>query len=224
MDSSNPLNAVTPAQKAFFEDQGYLSLPGFVGADWLERLGRATARTVEESRGVTASDEKFDVEDDHTADNPRLRRLMRPQDHDDAYHAFATSGPIVDLAADLLGPDVKFHHGKLNFKWSGGGTEVKWHQDIPFWPHTAYNVLTIGLALADITDEMGPMGVLPASHKGPVFDHYSAAGDWQGFIGADDLQTLDLSAADYLKGPAGTLTVHHCRTVHGSKPNTHVAY
>ena len=146
---------------------------------------------------------------------------MSPQDHDAAYYDFMTGGPIVDLAEDLLGPDIKFHHGKLNFKWAGGGAEVKWHQDIPFWPHTCYDVLTIGLALDDIDDEMGPMGVLPGSHKGAIYDHYSEAGDWRGFIGEQDAAGLDLDAADYLKGPAGTVTVHHCRMVHGSKPNTH---
>lgn len=222
MDAPSPLKTITTADKAFFNDRGYLSLPSFVDADWLERLGAVTARIVEESRDVTESDsDKFDVEGDHTAENPRLRRLMKPQDHDPVYEEFARAGPIVDLAEDLLGPDIKFHHGKLNFKWADGGAEVKWHQDIPFWPHTAYNVLTIGLALADITEEMGPMGVLPGSHQGPVYDHYSDKGDWQGFIGEDDAAGLDLGAADYLKGPAGTVTVHHCRMVHGSKPNTH---
>ena len=77
---------------------------------------------------------------------------------------------------------VKFHHGKLNFKWSGGGSEIKWHQDIPFWPHTAYNVLTIGVALENINNEMGPMGVLPGSHKGPIYDHYDMQGNWLSLI------------------------------------------
>jgi hypothetical protein len=42
----------------------------------------------------------------------------------------------VDLVADLLGPDLRFHSSKLNFKWSAGGDAVRWHQDIQAWPHT----------------------------------------------------------------------------------------
>ena len=57
---------------------------------------------------------------------------------------------IVDVAVDLLGPDVKFHHSKLNFKAPHGGEEVKWHQDIQFWPHTNYDLLTIGVFLDDV--------------------------------------------------------------------------
>jgi len=222
MDASDlPLKTISAADRRAYAENGYLSLPSFVTGDWLARLQETTARMVAESRTVTESDNKFDIEPDHSADNPRLRRLVSPQDHAPAYHESMTKGPIVDLAEDLLGPDIKFHHGKLNFKWADGGAEVKWHQDIPFWPHTCYDVLTIGLALDDIDDEMGPMGVLAGSHNGPIYDHYSETGDWRGYIGEADAAGLDLEAADYLKGPAGTVTVHHCRMVHGSKPNTH---
>ena len=54
---------------------------------------------------------------------------------------------MADVAADIVGPDVKFHHSKLNFKWAEGGEEVKWHQDIQFWPHTNYSPATIGTLL-----------------------------------------------------------------------------
>jgi ectoine hydroxylase len=222
MDAADsPLKTITAADKARYAEDGYLSLPSFVMGDWLDRLTEATARIVEESRAETQSGPKFDIEPDHTAENPRLRRLVSPQDHDPAYYDFMTGGPIVDLAEDLLGPNLKFHHGKLNFKWADGGAEVKWHQDIPFWPHTNYEVLTIGLALDDSDDAMGPMGVLPGSHRGPIYDHFNAAGDWRGYIGEEDAAGIDLDAADYLKGPKGSVTVHHCRMVHGSKPNTH---
>ena len=33
------------------------------------------------------------------------------------------------------------------------------------------------------------------------------------------MATLDLSSAVYPSGPAGSITVHNCRTVHGSSPN-----
>ena len=215
------LKVLSEAQVRDYHEHGYLGLDSFVTGEWLARLQDVTQRMVEESRGVKESNDKFDVEPDHTADTPRLRRLMRPQDHDPVYEEFMLNGPIVDLAEDILGPDIKFHHGKLNFKWSGGGAEIKWHQDIPFWPHTAYNVLTIGVALDDIDDEMGPMGVVPGSHKGPVYDHYTPDGNWCGYIDDADVAKIDVDSTDYLKGPAGSVTVHHCRAVHGSMPNNH---
>jgi ectoine hydroxylase len=219
--STSGAKVLTSEQLRAYDEQGFLGLDAFVSGDWLAKLQEVTEHMVEESRAVTESTDKFDVEPNHTAENPRLRRLMKPQDHDPVYTDFAMNGPIVDIAEDLLGPDIKFHHGKLNFKWSGGGAEVKWHQDIPFWPHTAYNVLTIGVALDDIDDEMGPMGVVAGSHKGPVYDHYNEQGSWCGYIDDADVEQIDLDKTTYLKGPAGSVTVHHCRSVHGSMPNNH---
>jgi len=215
------MNILTAEQIAFYQEQGYLALPGFIGEDWLERLNAATRRAVGESRAITETSEWLDVEEDHRPETPRPRRLMKPQDYDPVFWEFASEGPFVDLALDLLGPDVKFHHGKLNFKWSGGGTEVKWHQDIPFWPHTSYNVLTIGVALESFDEVKGPLCVLPGSHRWPIYDHYATDGRWQGYIDADAAADLPNNEAIHLEGPAGTVTVHHCRMVHGSKPNMH---
>jgi ectoine hydroxylase len=215
------LKALSEVQVRDYEEQGFLGLDSFVDGEWLSKLQEVTQRMIEESRGVSETNDKFDIEPDHTTDNPRLRRLMMPQDQDPVYTDFVLNGPIVDIAEDLLGPDIKFHHGKLNFKWSGGGAEIKWHQDIPFWPHTAYNVLTIGVALDDIDDQMGPMGVLPGSHKGPIFDHYDRDNNWCGYIDDADVAKIDIDKTHYLKGPTGSVTVHHCRSVHGSMPNNH---
>ena len=47
-------------------------------------------------------------------------------------HSSAANGAgpsaAADIAADLLGPDLKFHHAKLNYKWHSGGEAVSWHQ------------------------------------------------------------------------------------------------
>jgi len=114
---------------------------------------------------------------------------------------------------------VKFHHAKLNFKWAEGGEEVKWHQDITFWPHTNYGVLTIGTYLYDCGPEQGPLGVIPGSHEGPLFNQFNDHDEWVGCIGERDLAGIALDKADYLMGPAGSITIHHCRAVHGSRPN-----
>jgi ectoine hydroxylase-related dioxygenase (phytanoyl-CoA dioxygenase family) len=129
------------------------------------------------------------------------------------------NSPLADAIADLVGPDVKFHHSKLNFKWSKGGDEVKWHQDISFWPHTNYSPCTAGTYVFDCTADQGPLGVLRGSHKGPVVDQYNAEGQWVGCLSAEDAGKIDMSKVDYLEGPAGSVTIHNCRTLHYSKAN-----
>ena len=96
---------------------------------WIERLRKATDEMVDKSRKVTKSDAVWDIDKGHTPETPRLRRLSSTNDHHPTYwdYASAPQSPLPDAIADLVGPDVKFHHSKLNFKWSKGGDEVKWH-------------------------------------------------------------------------------------------------
>ncbi len=177
---SRKAKVVTQEQReAYFRD-GYLALEGFVEQDWLDRLWQVTESFIEESRGQTQSDDTFDLEPDHTADAPRLRRLSWPVSHHPLYWEFASRGPIVDVAEDLLGPDVVFHHSKLNFKWAGGGEEVKWHRDISYWPHTNYSPLTIGAYIYDVGPDQAPLGVIPGSHDGELFDQYNNKDEWVG--------------------------------------------
>ena len=215
---SRPPRILGQAQRERYFEEGYVGAPDVVGGDWLARLNACTAAYVEESRRAR-DDRRFDLEPDHSAAAPRIRRLNSPTDVDALYWEFASTGPFVDVAEDLLGPDVKFHHSKLNFKWSGGGEEVKWHQDIQFWPHTNYDVLTIGVYLEDVDDRMAPMGVVPKSHDGPLYDLRDGSGNWTGHIRAEDLPGVGVERAGYLAGPAGTVTVHNCRAIHGSAPN-----
>jgi ectoine hydroxylase-related dioxygenase (phytanoyl-CoA dioxygenase family) len=227
---ARPALVLSQAQREGYFEDGYLVAPSVVGEevvgeDWLRRLNDVTGEFIEASREAgpvgqnAVKDRRFDLEPDHSRAAPRIRRLNAPVELHETYWEFASSGPLADVAEDLLGPNFKFHHSKLNFKWSGGGEEVKWHQDIQFWPHTNYDVLTIGVYLQDVEHAMAPMGVVPKSHQGPLFDLYAADGTWTGNIRDADLTEVDVASAAYLKGPAGSITVHNCRSVHGSAPN-----
>ena len=209
---------LTDSQRRQYHDHGWVSVPGLVDDPWLDRLRAVTEEFVESSRTLAESNVIFDLDVGHSAADPRLRRLSSPTDLHETYWEFASQSVIVDVAADLLGPNVKFHHSKLNFKAPRGGEEVKWHQDIQFWPHTNYDLLTIGVFLEDVEPGMGEVGFVPGSHDGPLFDLYD--GDrWVGALGDDDVLRVGVETAEYPVGPAGTITVHNCRTVHGSAPN-----
>ena len=133
--------------------------------------------------------------------------------------ASSEHSPLPDAIADLVGPDVKFHQSKLNFKWSKGGDEVKWHQDISFWPHTNYSPCTAGTYVYDCTADQGPLGVLPGSHNGSVVNQYNDKDEWVGCLRPEDVAKIDMSKVVYLEGPAGSVTIHNCRTLHHSKAN-----
>lgn len=217
---SIPAKVLSQAQREFYFENGYILLEKIVPDDWIERLRATTDQMIEESRSITESGAKWDLEDGHNADSPRLRRLSSPNDHHPVYWDYASQSIVPDIVSDLVGPDVKFHHSKLNFKWARGGEEVKWHQDIQFWPHTNYSPCTVGTYIYDCGMEQGPLGVIPGSHNGPLYDQYDDDGVWIGCLNDGDLGKADSSKAEYLAGPAGSLTIHNCRMLHGSKPNT----
>ena len=214
-----PPKVLTQKQREFYFEYGYLLLEGMISDTWIASLRAATTEVINESRKISKSDETWDLEPGHSKEDPRLRRLSSPNDHNPAYWEYASQSVVPDIVSDLVGPNVKFHHSKINFKWADGGEEVKWHQDIGFWPHTNYGPCTVGTYIYDCGMEQGPVGMIPGSHNGELFDQYSDEGEWIGCLRQKDAENLDTSKAVYLDGPAGSLTIHNCRMIHGSKPN-----
>jgi ectoine hydroxylase-related dioxygenase (phytanoyl-CoA dioxygenase family) len=212
------LKVLTSEQRRAYETDGFLVVEELVGSDWLERLRETTAEFVERSRSLVESNAVFDLEPDHTAAQPRLRRLVSPADLHPVFWEFVSESVLVDVVEDLLGPDLKYHHGKLNFKAPRGGEEVKWHQDIQFWPHTNFSPLTIGVFLTDVEEGMGNVGFVPGSHAGELFDQYDGD-DWVGCVSDANLKRVAVERAVFPKGRAGSVTIHNCRTIHGSAPN-----
>ena len=110
---------ISDEQRDFYATNGYLQLERFVSQEWLDELQAASQEFVELSRELAESNKVLDVEPGHTSESPRLRRLISPLDHHDVFYRFTTQGPPAQLAQELLGGPVRFHHSKLNYKWSG---------------------------------------------------------------------------------------------------------
>lgn len=216
---SNPPRVLNQDERAFYFDQGYIVKERAIGSDWLGRLNTATAALVETTRSMKCSTQTYDLDAGHTAENPRLRRIAYLDDLDPVFWEFCKESPLTDLAADLLGPNVRFRECMINFKWAGGGQEVKWHQDFPFYPLTNTTVAQFLVCLNDVGPEQGPLQVVPKSHEGPFYDHYDKDDNWLGYIQDDKLAEAGLDTAVDLTGPAGTITVHHCATLHASRAN-----
>lgn len=212
---SHAPRVLTQAQREYYFENGFVSVESLVPKNTLDELLGVTNKFVDKSRAVTTSDENFDIGPGHAADNPVLRRLKSPDEQHDVYWNFST-GLMADVAADLVGPNVTFHHSKLNFKWFDESDTVKWHQDIQFFPHTNYNVLTIGCYLADTDMNNGPLAALKGSHNDPLFDQYDKNGNWTGMLSDEDAAKVDMNRVQYMTGPAGSITVHNARTLHYS--------
>lgn len=214
----SPTSLSQEQRERYFAD-GFLTIPNAIPAEWVDRLRLLADQFVDASRRFTESDNVFDLGASHSADKPHVRRLKALVDRHPDFWAFASDSPLTDIAADLLGPDVKFHSSKLNYKAPGGGEIVKWHQDITAWPHTNYSLVTLGVHLDDVGPDDGPLSCVPGSHDGDLFPQRDADNRWTGALGEDDLAGVDLDTAVDMNGGAGTVIAIHCRTIHGSRAN-----
>lgn len=212
-------SVLTQAQRAFYFANGFLAAEGVVPAGVLDRLRALSDEFLERSRSVTESNDVFDLAPDHSAARPHVRRLRRPVDQHPFFWEVASASVLTEIAADLVGPDVKFHSCKLNYKWPGGGELVKWHQDILAWPHTNYSPVTLGIYLDDVGPAEGPLACVPQSHEGALHSHYDDSRTWTGFLSEADVAKADVGTAVDLTGPAGTVIAINCRTIHGSLEN-----
>jgi ectoine hydroxylase len=216
---AHPPRVLNPSQREAYFSSGFLATPGLIPGAWLRRLVDLSAEFLEASKALSASNEAYDLGPLHRADRPHVRRLRALVDRHPDFWRFASDSVLADIAADLVGPDVKFHSSKLNYKWPGTGEIVKWHQDIPAWPHTNYSLVTLGVYLDDVPAEQGPLTCIPGTQHGPIFVHRDTAGAWTGSIRDEDMATLDQQPAKDLTGPSGTVIAIHCRTVHASRAN-----
>ena len=215
----HPVGVLTEAQRARFFADGFLVLPDYVPAPWLARLKGALDELMERSRRITRPDDIWVLEEGHSAATPRLHRVTSPQDQHPVFWDFIRDPVMTDLAADIVGPDVKFHHAKLNVKSERGTRGFKWHQDIPAWPHTDYSPISIGVYIDGCTMEQGPLSFARGSHEGPLYSQYDCDGNFVVRIRDEDLGWLKDDLIEHAVGGPGTTLLLHCRTVHGSLEN-----
>jgi ectoine hydroxylase-related dioxygenase (phytanoyl-CoA dioxygenase family) len=161
---------------------------------------------------------RFDLQlPGHTREAPLLRRVNSPTEISASYLDVVTNSRTPDMVADLIGPNVKFHHSKINAKLPGANTEVKWHQDFPFTPHSNDDLVTALLALDDVDETNGPLIAALGSHKNGLAGlwHNGAftgvAGDAESSAWAKEAKTFTMKA--------GSVCLMHTRAGHSSGPN-----
>jgi hypothetical protein len=202
---------------AFYRENGYLMIENAVSPAELEALRRVTYDFIEQSRQVGESNDIFDLDEGHGPASPRLTRIKLPHKQHPIYDKVLRSERMQGYFKALLGANVVLQTSKLNTKAPGGGAAVEWHQDWAFYPHTNDDMLAFGLMLEDVDQANGPLMVIPGSHKGPLLSHHNN-GVFAGAVDPDD-PDFHFDRAVTLTGKAGSMTVHHARTLHGSAPN-----
>jgi len=218
------MGTLSDEQKAAFERDGVLVVDDAVDAGLLARLRDDFAAWVRESAnhdapyGVTVDGRpRFDLQPGEDGRPPALRRVQAPTEVSDAYFEAMANSAMTDMVAELIGPDIKLHHTKINSKQPGAATEVKWHQDFPYTPHSNADLVTALLMVDEVTEENGPLAVAPGSHKGPIHSLWHD-GVFTGAV-APEIEAAMQAEARLCTGRAGSVCLMHTRLAHGSEAN-----
>jgi Phytanoyl-CoA dioxygenase (PhyH) len=131
----------------------------------------------------------------------------------------STHPAFLDLAEQVIGPDLILWGTTVFCKPPVEGLEVPWHQDGQYWPIRPRATVTLWIALDDATPENGCMRVIPGSHRMGEFGH--EVSDREDLVLNNVLSDprLDVGAARDVALEAGQLSLHDVGIVHGSQPN-----
>ncbi len=210
---------IDDSQVERYRRDGFLVVENVLSAAEVAELRAVTDELVEKARAVRTHDEVYDLEDGHTPEEPRVRRIKTPHKVHPVFDRVMRHPNILAILRKLVAPAIRFDTSKLNMKAAGYGAAVEWHQDWAFYPHTNDDLAAVGVFMDDVALENGPLLCIPGTHKGPIFEHHDDEGY---FCGAMDPERreVDYEAAVPCLGPAGSISIHHARVVHGSAVNT----
>jgi len=211
-----------------FQNQGYTILKNAITSEVMAKLVADFNHWISESRNHVDSygeqkdgRPRFSLEPGHCYDRPALRRIASPVELSQTYLDVMRNSVAVDAVAQIIGPNIKFNNSKVNSKHPSTATEVKYHQDFMFEPHTNDDLITVLYFLDELTPENGPLEIVPGSHLGPLYDHWHD-GVYTGSVSTKvAAQAKEKALACF--GPAGTACLMNTRLLHGSAPNLSLA-
>ncbi|MFO1319157.1 MAG: phytanoyl-CoA dioxygenase family protein [Burkholderiales bacterium] len=144
--------------------------------------------------------------------------------HDEAaakvWFDYATDPLVLDLVAELIGPDIILWGSQVFCKPAFTGRAVPWHQDGQYWPIRPIATCSVWIALDDATPENGCMHYVPGSHRGGrLLEHRRRTGS--DIVLNEELspEAFDFRAARDDRLDAGQFSLHDVLLVHGSNAN-----
>ena len=213
---------LTTKQIEAYEHDGYLIVRDVFEAERVRQLISAadefalTAQTLTANTNMIELDPAVVAAGAPTDDGrSRLLRIKSPHLHHATFARMLAEPAVVGMVEQLIGPDIRWHHTKVNAKQPRGSGHVEWHADWGYYPHTNCDLLEVTIPLDPSVEANGCVRVLPGSHRGPALDH-SERGV---FVGAVPPGSFPLADTVPIELEPGDVSIHHVRLLHGSGPN-----
>lgn len=133
----------------------------------------------------------------------------------------ATAPGVVDAVTGILGPDVLLWNSFIPLKPPGSQGHFAWHQDATYWHlEPVEEMVTVWLALNDVSPANGSMSFMPGSHTRGHLPHEMTKNEKSMLRrGQRVLDAVDDSNAVSCTLEPGEASLHHPFTLHGSAGN-----
>lgn len=209
-DHPGPSQGLSAGQVAQFDRDGFVVVPGLLGADGLariveevdrfEQLSEEALRALPDQRHTIAEAGAITFTTHLVARSAPLREL-------------SADPAVVALCADLVGPDVRLYWDQAVYKKPEKPRRFPWHQDNGYTFVEPQAYLTVWLALTDATSENGCPQVARGRHRlGTLGHRYVDPLGFECFSDPDDVAVAEV--------PAGGAVVFSSLTPHLTGPNT----
>lgn len=222
--TDGPLSETELAQ---YERNGFLVFNSFLDQNTVRQF-REDLRAYEDDESILRSE--------GTITEPgkqEIRSIFGIHELSDRFDRLTRDPKILAMVRQLLGSDAYIHQSRINFKPGFHGKGFDWHSDFETW-HAEdgmprMRAVSFSIALTDNTPFNGPLMLIPGSHKTFVpcvgrtpEDNYQSSLKKQE-LGVPNDRDLAAMADEYgIKaptGPAGSLIIFECNTLHASNAN-----
>ncbi|WP_372972385.1 ectoine hydroxylase [Marinobacter sp.] len=212
---------------ARYERDGFLAFPNFLDQETVARF-RQDLRDYENDPDILRAE--------GTITEPgkqEIRSVFGVHELSERFDRLTRDPRILDMVHQLLGSDAYIHQSRINFKPGFHGKGFDWHSDFETW-HAEdgmprMRAVSFSIALTDNTPFNGPLMLIPESHRKFVpcvgrtpEDNYQHSLKKQelGVPNDQDLaQMADEGGIKAPTGPAGSLIIFECNTLHASNAN-----
>ncbi len=207
---------LSPAEILQYREQGYVVPAWRLSQAWVERMQGALQTLINNNPGVRP--EKLV--------SAHIESQSRPGSNDEGvkgcsdFLELAMHPGVVDLASQVLGPDVILWGCHVFCKPASEGFETPWHQDGHYWPIRPLATCTVWVALEPSTRANGCLRVIPGSHRAQQLhphlheDRTDLTLNQRMADGSFD----EAEAADIELEP-GQMSLHDVYMIHGAKAN-----
>lgn len=206
---------ISDEQIKFYQDNGYLLVKGVIPGAIIQQANASI-------EALLKHEPLSEVAELEPKNSKLARRIWSPTKRITCLNEISRNSTLLDILECLIGSNIFYHYSKLNIKAPQVGSEVAWHQDFSYYPHTNTDLVSALIHLDKATPENSCLQVLPAAHKLGLLDHY-IDGHFRGKLSEVIIERTQIEPVALSVEP-GDVIFLHCLLPHYSSVNNSNRY